>query len=111
MEGGDPSKLVQRFENIVEQKVNHFFPQKTTKIGVGDPPYITSELKNLKRKRMRIYKKHGKSVKYFELRSEFEKKYKKAAEDYLRKNVDDLKKSNSGKFKIFFLNGCTTRGI
>ena len=97
IEEGDPTILVKKFENIVGEKIDHFFPQKVTKIGVGDPPYITSELKTLKRKRMRVYRKHGKNEKYIQLRSEFESKLKKAAQDYLRKNLDSLRESNPGK--------------
>ena len=96
-EGGDPSILVKKFEQIIEQKLNHFFPQKITKIGVGDPPYITSELKTLKRKRMRMYRKHGKNDKYLKLKAEFDEKLEKAAGDYLKKNLESLKESNPSK--------------
>ena len=46
---------------------------------------------------MREYSNKGKTQKYFALKDEFEKKYKKAAEHYLRKNIDSLKEANPGK--------------
>ena len=73
------------------------FPQKITKIGVGDLPYMTSELKTLKRKRMKEYRKRGKSSKYKKLVKEFEAKLLKASRDYLRKNIDSLKDTNPSK--------------
>ena len=98
-----PSEQVQNFENIIGSKLDHFFPKKTTKIGLEDKPYITSELKALKRKRMIAYRKHGKSETYERLKNEFEKKLKQAAEEYLKNNVENIKESNPAQ-KI----GCQT---
>ena len=81
----------------MNQKVQEFFPQKKVRIGVDDKIFMTSELKSLKRKRIREYKKHGKSMKYLMLAKEFKSKYKKAAENYIRKNVDNLKDADPGK--------------
>ena len=62
-----------------------------------DKPFIASELKTLKRKRMREYSIRGKSAKYIQLKDEFDRKYKKAAECFMRKNIESLKISNPGK--------------
>ena len=91
---GDPSKQVKVFENMMTQKLDEYFPKKITKLGLGDKPYMNSELKALKRRRMREYREKGKSAKYERLKSEFTKKLEKAASTFLRKNVDSLKKSN-----------------
>ena len=59
-----------------------------------DKPFITAELKALDRKKKRIYRKHGKSVAYKEVKSIFDRKYKEVAKKFLQKNVDDLKRTN-----------------
>ena len=67
------------------------------KFGVDDKPYMTSELKLLKRKCMKVSRKKRKSDTYTKLKKEFEIKLKKAAEDYLNKNVEMIKESNPGQ--------------
>ena len=49
------------------------------------------------RKKKREWKNKGKSEKYIQLRNEFRHKYKKAASDFLKKCVSDLKISEPGK--------------
>ena len=93
----DPSEKVRIFEEIISQKLDTFFPQKITKLGVCDYPFITSELKTLKRRRMREYKQNLKSVKYFRLKAEYDEKFEKASENFLRKNIDSLKETNPGQ--------------
>ena len=93
----DTTEQVMAFEKLVTQNMDKFFPLKSTKLGVGDPPFITSELKTLKRRRMREYRDKGKSAKYQRLVEEFDKKFEKAAQNFLRKNVDSLKTSNPGQ--------------
>ena len=93
----DPTEQVEVFEKLITQKTNEHFPLKVTKLGVGDAPFMTSELKTLKRRRMNEYKKHLKSPKYYKLKNEFEAKFEKAAESFLRKNVDTLKQVNPGQ--------------
>ena len=94
---GDPSKQVEFFENVVKLKLDEFLPQKMVKIGIDDKPFMTLELKELKRKRMREYVKNGKSEKYLRLREDFKQKFKKESQNFLRKNVDSLKISEPGK--------------
>ena len=74
----DPNEQVKIFEETLTQKVDECFPQKTTKIGIGDEPFMNSELKTLKRKRMREYRDRGKTDKYDKLKNEFKLKFKKA---------------------------------
>ena len=93
----DPSNQVETFDELMNQNIDKHFPLKVTKIGVGDKPYITAELKRLKRKRMNEYRKRGKSAKYERLKAEFTEKLDKAAKKFLRKNVDSLKDSNPGQ--------------
>ena len=46
---------------------------------------------------MKVYRKKGKSEKYNKLKDEFDIELRKAAEDYLRKNVDMIKETNPGQ--------------
>ena len=92
----DPSQKVKVFEEKLTKSLDYHFPKKITKLGVGDKPYMTSELKNLKRKRMREYRLKGKSLKYLQLAQEFKEKLRKSSENFLRKNVDSLKETNPG---------------
>ena len=52
---------------------------------------MTSELKALKRKRMREYKLKGKSVKYKRLKAEYDDKFEKAGFNFLKKKYWQLK--------------------
>ena len=76
------TELVESFEKITKQKVDEFFPQKTVTITAYDKPYITQELKILRRQRQRAYRKGGKSEKYLKLKNTFDAKLKKEAEKY-----------------------------
>ena len=67
------------------------------RIGPQDKPFITPELKQLKRLRQREYCKNGKSLKYQELRNKFDQKYKLAAQRFLRKKKEELKMTEPGK--------------
>ena len=71
----DPSKQALLLQELLISKVNAYFPKKTVKLGVGDRPFMTAELKILKRKRMREYRKRGKSEKYLKLKKEFNDKF------------------------------------
>ena len=66
--GEEPEKQLQAFESLVKQKLDDIFPLKITKLNNQDKPFMTCELKALKRKRMREYKVNGKSIKYEKLK-------------------------------------------
>ena len=58
------TELVESFEKSTSQKVIKYFPQKkTVTITAYDKPYITQELKMLRRQRQRKYRQEGKSKK------------------------------------------------
>ena len=50
----DPNEKLNSFLNLVHQKLDRFFPKKVVKFNPQDKPFMTHELKKLKRKRMRI---------------------------------------------------------
>ena len=93
-----PTQQVEQFTQIVDAKVNSIFPEKTVKIRQGkDKEFITAELKKLDRKKKKEWRKNGRSEKYRRIKSEFDAKYKKAAAEFLRKCVDDMKTENPSK--------------
>ena len=85
------------FENILKSNLESCFPLKTKKLSSHDKPFITSELKDIDRKRNREYKRNGKSEKYFHLKEKFELKYKAASKRYLAKSLESLQTSKPGR--------------
>ena len=92
-----PTQQVSCFDSLVLKKLNEYCPEKELKISSQDKPFITSELKKLKRQRSREYCKHGKSEKYLKLAREFKSLYSKEADKYLSKNIEGLMNSKPGR--------------
>ena len=84
-------------QSILIRKLDEVCPVQSMKVSFQDKPFMNKELKTLNRRKQRAYIKGGKSEKYKKLKSEFDKKYKLAAEKYLRNKVDDLKETQPGK--------------
>ena len=76
------TEMVAAFENHTSSLVDTIFPEKNVTISNFDQPFITEELKMLRRQRIRIYNKQGRSQKYLEVRNHFETKLKLAAKKY-----------------------------
>ena len=92
-----PTEQVLQFEQLVTDRLNVIFPQKTVRLTVNlDHPFITSELKSLDRQIKRIYRKQNKSAKYWRLKNAYNEKFKSAAVAYLEKNVRSLKEDDPG---------------
>ena len=70
---------------------HHCFPLKEMKKEENDKPWITAELKVLKRKHQRIYRKEGRSPKYVEVVKLFEEKREAAISKYKEKIVAEVK--------------------
>ena len=90
------SEMVATFENHIEDMVNANFPLKTVKISDWDKPYMTQELKYLRRKRQRIYRKWGKSQKYLKIKCEFDQKLKSEAEKFRQKILSEVRNGKLG---------------
>ena len=86
--------MVAKFETYSSQLIKINFPEKAVTILDFDKPYITEELKLIRRQRQRTYQKHGKSAKYIELKELFDKKLKLEAEKYRQKVISEV---NEGK--------------
>ena len=91
-----PTEMVDCFTNYTQNMVETSFPEKIVKISNWDKPYMTQELKQLRRKRQRIYRLKGKCQKYVQLKAEFDQKIKKEAEKFRQKILAEVKSGKLG---------------
>ena len=99
-QAASPTAMVQLFESETQMMIENNFPEKTVTISSYDKPYITEELKLLRRQRQRAYRLGGRSVKYLQLKSKFDQKLKVEAEKYRQKiltEVSEGKRNNAYK--------------
>ena len=92
-----PSEQANAMQTMLESKLDEVFPKQSVKISNKDKKWIDSNLKKLDRQKKREWQKNGKSLKYLELKSRFDSKYKEAASKYLDKNIRELMASQPGK--------------
>ena len=89
------TQLVEAFEKYTISLVDQIFPEKTVTISNFDLPFMTEELKLMKRQRIRVYNKHGRNQKYICICNQVEAKLKLAAEKYslnMKNSYSALKK-------------------
>ena len=79
---------------MILEKTELFLPLKKRKIAIDDQPWYTNELKVLKRKKNREYKKNRKSNKYHILNKKYENKIQIAKQRYKKTRIDDVLNSN-----------------
>ena len=92
------TELVNLFEKHTSKLVESTFPEKTVTISDRDQPFMTENLKLIRRQRIRAYRKNGQSAKYLELQARFDQKMKEEAKKYHQKILDEVaegKRSNS----------------
>ena len=91
----------EQFEKYLIDQVDLHCPKKSLKLSNKDKPFITSDLKRLDRKRNLEYLKKGKTVKYYDLKTQFEKLYKSEAKKYIERNLENLGQCKPGQaFKV-----------
>ena len=71
-----PTELTELFEFYTGGILDVFCPKKRIFSRPGQKPFITEDMKILKRKILREYEKRGKTLRYFELKNAFQDKYK-----------------------------------
>ena len=86
------------FQKLLVDKLDEIFPEKTRKIQSDDAPWITFKLKQMDRKRKRIFHKQRRSEKWKKLDQIFKKEVKKAKSDFYIKTVSDLKLKKPGQW-------------
>ena len=92
------NEKAQALQGLVMEQLNKFLPEKTFTFTSEDQPWITSDIKELNRKKKREYSNNRKSIKWQKLNEEFKHKCKQAKENYYRKIVMDLKSSQPGQW-------------
>ena len=73
------------FQNIFLQKLDEIFPEKLRKISSDDQPFITHKLKQMDRKRKRIFNKERRSEKWKKLNKIFKAELKSAKSQFYQK--------------------------
>ena len=86
------------FQTILLAKLNEFFPEKSRKINSDDAPWMSFKLKQLDRRRKRIYRRERRSEKWKHLEKIFKKEMKSAKADFYKKTVADLKLKKPGQW-------------
>ena len=85
-----PTQLVEEFEAHTSKLINQHFPEKEVTISSQDKPYMTEELRQLRRQRQRAYTSGGRSDKYLQLKHLFDEKLKLEAEKFRQKIVAEV---------------------
>ena len=93
------TELVEAYQNYTSYQVEQYFPEKEVRVSEQDKPYFTEELRNLRRRRQRAYHEGGKNQKYVDIRNEFNKKLKQAAEKYRIKIIDEVSEGTGSNAK------------
>ena len=91
-----PDEMVTNFQNELCNLVNNIFPEKVITIKSNDLPYFSEELRRLKRQRLRVYSKEGKSSKYLELLEQFNLKLKAQLQKYKDKLLTEVQEGKRG---------------
>ena len=97
VEGDSTTEQETSLKDKLLELLEKFLPTKTVKLRRQDLPWITKEIKSIDRQRQIEYTKSGKSKKFLKLNENFETKFKKSAEDFLKTNIRDLTEANPGK--------------
>ena len=92
----NPTEMASKFEETVDIFVSKHFPMKQITVSTFDKPYFTEELRKLRRKRQTIYRRYGKSEKYFEIKSMFDMKLQNEKQKYCDKILREVREGKRG---------------
>ena len=92
-----PDEQAIKLQEILNSKLDEYCPTQSFRINHQDKPWMNKELKQIKRRKMREWRKNVKSSKYENLLVEFKRKFKAAAQKFMRKNIEALKDVKPGK--------------
>ena len=96
LDGSSSSEMVSVFQKMVSDLQDIHFPLKKISITRYDKAWMTEELKKLRRRRQRIYRKEGRSLNYLEIKNEFDKLMKVEVEKYVSKIHDEVSNGKRG---------------
>ena len=86
------------FQELLVNKCDEIFPEKTRKIQSDDQPWITHKLKQLDRKRKRLYRNERRSQKWRKLDKKFKQEVNCAKAAFYKQNVAELKLQKPGQW-------------
>ena len=86
------------FQNMLIEKLDEIFPEKVRTVKTNDQPWITHKLKQLDRKRKRIYNKEKKSIKWKLIDKQFKEECKNAKSQFYKKSLEELKSTQPRKW-------------
>ena len=89
------------FQNILVQKLDEIFPEKIRKVNSDDQPWISHKLKQMDRKRKRVFHRERRSEKWRHLNKIFKKEMKSAKSKFYQKTVAELKLAKPGQWYTF----------
>ena len=94
------TEITEAFQSKMTTMIDHHLLVQSFTITDLDQPWITKDLKNLKRLRSREYCRHGKSPKYLELKAKFSLKQDQAVEHYTQRIINEVKEgTRSSSYK------------
>ena len=96
IDGMSSSSMVDMYQKMTTDLVDIHFPLKKVSISPYDRPWFTEELRSLRRRRQRIYRKEGKSEIYVALKNKFDTKLKKEASKYIEKIEKEVLEGKRG---------------
>ena len=89
-------KKAEVFQDILINKLEEIFPEKTKKINSDDQPWMTLKLKKMDRKKKRIYRSERKSQKWKIMDKLFRTELKSAKANFYKQSVAELKQKKPG---------------
>ena len=92
------NEKAEKLQNIMLEKLEHFFPKKSFKVCSEDKAWVTKEVKKFDRARKREFCKRGKSEKWVKIDQAYQEKCRNEKEKYFSNIVQDLKSSNVGQW-------------
>ena len=90
LDGSSSSDMVETFQKMTCDLQDVHFPLKKVIITPYDKPWITQELKSIRRRRQRLYRREGRTQAYLELKAEFDEKLNTEAEKYMNKIREEV---------------------
>ena len=88
--------MVDSFTHIIDTLMTGTFPERTIVVSSEDQPWFNEKLRQIKRRRLREYNKHGQSCKYLELRVQFDELLKLERAKYLEKIQIEVSEGKRG---------------
>jgi hypothetical protein len=78
--------------------LDEIFPEKVRKVNSDDQPWISFKLKQMDRRRKRIFHKERRSPKWKILNKAFKKEMKSAKANFYKNKVEELKLAKPGQW-------------